>query len=1007
MQANTSANTRTLSVTGTTSTDILQANTSANTRTLSVTGNSYSDIVFANTSIRVPTANVTTLIDANNAAGFFNTITTNGINITGTLVAGPTTLYSGTISSNFLVKGDFVIQGYTLLDTNTIKLRATTRQSIGSGYDYVTVNRVNSAMFVAQTADLVPTPIPNYIGQNGHGYSNGDSIYFTSLSTGVTGIANNVTYKVLNVDTNKYQVATVAAPTTPITFSVTGTGVATDTGKNDAQIRWNEPNKYWDLRDVDNSNDSFAYSRILTGNMISDSVTTQDGTLLASSRAANTVNSYVTSANAAMKVYVDANVGVLQGYLTANVNTLNSNITANVNATNINISANAAAGNAWANSIGTYANNYTDAKTTYNPGSTITFQQDVVINSSLWVKGTTTQVDSTVVKINDPLIKLANNNTLSDVVDVGFYSPYYTGTTVNYAGLARSSSGSKEWILFKGLTAEPTSTLPSGTFTTANSATLWANIYSNGVNLYDYSAAGYARANSSINSATADTINGVGLTATVSGSDKSIKLSGTLTSVRLDTTGGASQITGVLPVLNGGSGVTVSTGTGYNVLNTSPILTTPTLGVASATSVNKVAITAPATGSTLTIADGKTLTACNTLSLSGTDGSGVAFGAGGTVAYKGTDLGQFASTTSAQLAGVLSDETGYYPGALAVFSISPALTTPNIGAATATSVNKVTITAPASGSTLTIQNGKTLTVSNSLTLSASDDSRSLNIGVGGTLGTNAFNSTAYQPSIGTTSGILKGNGSGGISAATSSTDYAPATSGTAILKGNGSGGFSGATSGSDYAPATSGASMLKGNNGGGFTNMSGADVASYIGSNAVTNATNATYTSNLAGIYNQGGYAATIGESGLTFYNSNSSSAMWIYNGGGTSDNVLNFQSGLGSGVVNAQLYSSGNFVTNGTITSNSDRRLKSNIETITNALEKATKLRGVTFDKDGHSNIGVIAQEVREIIPEVVLEANDEAKTLSVAYGNIVGLLIEAIKELKAEVDELKANQK
>ena len=75
------------------------------------------------------------------------------------------------------------------------------------------------------------------------------------------------------------------------------------------------------------------------------------------------------------------------------------------------------------------------------------------------------------------------------------------------------------------------------------------------------------------------------------------------------------------------------TGTGLAVFNTSPILVTPNLGVAAATSINKVAFTTPATSATLTIADGKTLTASNTLTFTGTDSSSVAFGAGGTVAY--------------------------------------------------------------------------------------------------------------------------------------------------------------------------------------------------------------------------------------------------------------------------------------------------------------------------------------------------------------------------------------
>lgn len=81
---------------------------------------------------------------------------------------------------------------------------------------------------------------------------------------------------------------------------------------------------------------------------------------------------------------------------------------------------------------------------------------------------------------------------------------------------------------------------------------------------------------------------------------------------------------------------------------------------------------------------------------------------------------------------------------------------------------------------------------------------------------------------GTTSGILKAS-SGVVSAATSGTDYAPATSGTSILKGNGSGGFSNAASGTDYAPATTGtSSQLLGSDGsGGFSNVTVGSGLSY------------------------------------------------------------------------------------------------------------------------------------------------------------------------------------
>ena len=87
-----------------------------------------------------------------------------------------------------------------------------------------------------------------------------------------------------------------------------------------------------------------------------------------------------------------------------------------------------------------------------------------------------------------------------------------------------------------------------------------------------------------------------------------------------------------------------------------------------------------------------------------------------------------------------------------------------------------------------------------------------------------------------------------------------------------------------------------------------------------------------------------------------------------------------------------------------SDERLKSNIETIPNALDKVLQMRGVNFDKNGHKSMGVIAQEVEKIIPEVVSTENkDGEEYLGVAYPNMVGILIEAIKDLQKQVDELK----
>ena len=176
-----------------------------------------------------------------------------------------------------------------------------------------------------------------------------------------------------------------------------------------------------------------------------------------------------------------------------------------------------------------------------------------------------------------------------------------------------------------------------------------------------------------------------------------------------------------------------TTGTGSGVRATSPTLVTPTLGEATATKINKITFTAPATGATLTIADGKTLTVSNTLTFTGTDGSSVGFGGGGTVAYTANKLSAFAATSSAELAGVISDETG--SGAL-VFANSPTLVTPALGVATATSVNKVAITAPASSATLAIADGGTLETSggHSLTLTTTGETN-VTLPTSGTLAT--------------------------------------------------------------------------------------------------------------------------------------------------------------------------------------------------------------------------------------------------------------------------------
>ena len=65
--------------------------------------------------------------------------------------------------------------------------------------------------------------------------------------------------------------------------------------------------------------------------------------------------------------------------------------------------------------------------------------------------------------------------------------------------------------------------------------------------------------------------------------------------------------------------------------------------------------------------------------------------------------------------------------------------------------------------------------------------------------------------------------------------------------------------------------------------------------------------------------------------------------------------------------------------------------------------MRGVTFIKDNKQGSGVIAQELEKVAPELV---NNEGEYKAVAYGNLTGYLIEAVKELKAEIEELKKHK-
>ena len=128
----------------------------------------------------------------------------------------------------------------------------------------------------------------------------------------------------------------------------------------------------------------------------------------------------------------------------------------------------------------------------------------------------------------------------------------------------------------------------------------------------------------------------------------------------------------------------------------------------------------------------------------------------------------------------------------------------------------------------------------------------------------------------------------------------------------------------------------------------------------------------------------------------------------GETKNYFSGNVGIGLTGITEKLHVSGNILATGDVTAYSDKRVKTDISKIKDPLNKVCSINGYTYKRtdtdDDKTHTGVLAQEVMEVLPEVVHGSEDT--TYSVAYGNMVGLLIEAIKELKLEIDELKKSR-
>tara|TARA_Y100000389_G_scaffold171026_1_gene178432 strand:- start:880 stop:1476 length:597 start_codon:yes stop_codon:yes gene_type:complete len=124
----------------------------------------------------------------------------------------------------------------------------------------------------------------------------------------------------------------------------------------------------------------------------------------------------------------------------------------------------------------------------------------------------------------------------------------------------------------------------------------------------------------------------------------------------------------------------------------------------------------------------------------------------------------------------------------------------------------------------------------------------------------------------------------------------------------------------------------------------------------------------------------------------------WLEYSGDTSKIYYNGGNvGIGEDNPNYKLHVAGDIYATGDVTASSDRRLKTDIKRIEGALDKVCAIGGYTYVMNDKPSTGLIAQEVLEVLPEVI--HGSEETSYSLAYGNVIGLLVEAIKELKEKI--------
>jgi hypothetical protein len=729
-----------------------------------------------------------------------------------------------------------------------------------------------------------------------------------------------------------------------------------------ASIRWNESNKYFDIVDVNNGTQ---YSQIMTANMISDSTTSTSTATVPTNKV---LTGAFTQANAA---FTQAN----SAYGSQNTTGTYAN------------SAYLAANNANANAItsGAYANSAFGAANTAALSAAPAFTQ---------ANGAFTQANAAFIFANSSSSTLSSSITAAgSYANSGYYTAnvaYVNALTADSKAVTAGSYANSAFLVANNAATSAAASYANSAFITANNALprtggtlsgdlgITGNLFVNGTssyinvstfqtvdslielaanNLSDTIDIGFYGQYASVGTKYAGLVRKAGssyfLFQDITSNPTSNSV-GTISYANYGTLNAnisAGQITSSqpIPVTSGGTGVTSSTGTGNAVLSSGFTITSGTIN---STTINTSTLVGPALGTPIS----GNLSNCTFPTLN-QNTSGTAAGLSATLAVASGGTGVTSSTGTGSV--VLSSGFTITSGTINSTTInSPSLVTPALG--TPSSGNLSNCTFPTLNQNTT---GNAATATNA---------------------TNATNVTGVSGTLGySTSGITVGT------SAQAGPMVQSTGGGAAVL--------------SFHRPGSYAINMgLDTDNSfkwGGWSN----------GGNTFRMQVDASGNLTAAGIM----YAVQFSGSGAGLTNipgANVTGTVGDCSRFSATNQDSQFNSiGIGTGAPGG-----GNLRASGNITAYySDNRLKTKLGNITGALSKVKSLNGFYYEANQTAQdlgyevkreVGVSAQEVQLILPEIVSPAPIDAQYLTIDYERLVPLLIEAIKELSDQVEELKA---